>query len=344
MGLLDVWDYIRTSGDRRLRAQGYLSSGVGLLERYRRSSGFWEPHLARNRIAMLEAAGLLKERGGTLLILGAGRLLDVPWQELFPKFNRVVLSDADAAMVPYVERLVSTHRGEKIAPPVFEIGDCSNSLVDLAAWAEHTIQRASSVSQGVKSLSDGFQRAGAEQAPWARTYADLRMVVSTNLLSQLGYFPRTYIQNEFKKRFNEPFTKQNEAAEALERYFDRVRIRHVLDIASQRSATAYVSGDIAVRVYALKNKSEAAQFTKAAPKDAGVELDERGEPRFVWPVEIVENSDPLHGQKIRDLWPEGSTLLLPKKWVWHIVPQGTEKKYQDTGRVHIVEAWTKKPN
>lgn len=342
MGLLDVWDYIRTSGDRRLRAQGYLRSGVGLLERYRRATGFWTPHLENNRAAMMDAARALNAKGGTLLILGAGRLLDVPWAELFPRFDRVVLADADAAMVPYVERMVANHKGEKIATPVFEIGDCTNSLVDLAAWAEYTIHRATSITQGVKALAEGFQSAGAEQAPWARAYPDLRMVVSTNLLSQLGYFPRTHIQSEFKRRFNEPFKKFEEAAEALERYFDRVRVRHVLDMASQKKATAYLSGDIGVVVYALKDRTGEQLLKDGAPRNGGVELNARGEPQFQWPVEIVETSDPLHGQKVKELWPAGTPLQPFKRWAWHIVPQGSEKKYLETGRIHLVEAWTKR--
>ena len=56
---------------------------------------------------------------------------------------------------------------------------------------------------------------------------------------------------------------------------------------------------------------------------------------------LTEHSDPLHGQKVKQLWPRGSRVDAPRRWVWHIVPQGAEKKYQDCGRVHIVEAWTR---
>jgi hypothetical protein len=49
MGLLDLWDYLRASGDARLRKQGYASSGMGILARYRRTAAFWAPHLENNR-------------------------------------------------------------------------------------------------------------------------------------------------------------------------------------------------------------------------------------------------------------------------------------------------------
>src|SRR5436190_5410026 len=104
MALLDLWDYVRASGDRRLRQQGYVQSGMGILERYRKAAGFWGPHLENNRRGMLRATeSFAGKRGGTLMVLGAGRLLDVPWEQIFPLFERVVLADADFCVVPYVE-------------------------------------------------------------------------------------------------------------------------------------------------------------------------------------------------------------------------------------------------
>jgi len=352
VGLRDVWDYIRAKGDPRLRRQGYVSNGVGLLERYRRAERFWEPHLENNRQALREIAAQLagansqqpiansQARGGTLLVLGAGRLLDVPWRELFPLFARVVLADADGAIVPHVERLVAGAPG--VPKPLFEIGDVTASVVDAAAWAEHTIRAAGSASSAAQALAEGFERAGAEQPPWARTYADVRLVVSTNLLSQLGYFPRVHVQTAFRKRFGEPFAEHERAAESLERYFDRVRARHIADVASFKKAWAYVSTDVEVLAYELT--APAAGITSApAPANGGVELNARGDVEFAWPVKVEKCDDPLHGQRVKDLWPRGAKVGPPRRWAWHIIPQGSEKGYLDRGRVHVVEAWVKLP-
>jgi hypothetical protein len=59
-----------------------------------------------NKRCLLDIAQKLRAEGGpggTLVILGAGRLLDVPWETLFPQFERVVLYDADSSIVPFVE-------------------------------------------------------------------------------------------------------------------------------------------------------------------------------------------------------------------------------------------------
>ena len=341
MALLDIWDYVRASGDRRLRKQGYVGAGMGILERYRRVPGFWGPHLERNRANLKQiATQLATSRGGTLLILGAGRLLDVPWEDLFPCFDRVVLADADFGLIPYVERILAA---AKIPAPKieFEIGDLTDSVVDVAAWAEHTIGAAQSPAAAAKSLTTGFDSITPPQAKWARTYSDLRAVVSTNLVSQLGYFPRLHVQKEFRKRFNSEFADQESAAASLENYFNRIRVRHFLDIAQQQKAYVYVASDVQVKVYTLKPARNI--LAESVPPDAGVKLGERGSLVFHWPAEIIDESDPLNGQDLRSLWPANSPLLPPQRWAWHIVPQGSEKKYQDRGRIHIVEAWTRTP-
>jgi len=342
MSLIDIWDYIRAAGDVRLREQGYIASGMGILERYKRAMPFWAPHLERNRRNLLDAAARMSaERGGTLLILGAGRLLDVPWEQLFPKFERVVLVDADATIVSYVERMLAASR-TKIAQPEFEIGDLTACVVDLAAWAQHTIRSASSAAVAARELANGFEQAGTPQPQWARTYSDVRMIVSTNLVSQLGYFPRKHIQAEFKKRFKESFDKHEDAAGRLEKYFERVRVRHLLDIAAHRRAWAYVSTDAQIFTYELDASLRKEFLSKTLPPDAGAALDGNGRIKFAWQASLTQWEDPLNGQNVRDIWPKGTPLEPPQRWVWHIVPQGSEAAYKNNGRLHVVESWVKR--
>ena len=343
MALLDIWDYVRASGDRRLRKQGYVNAGMGILERYRRVPGFWGPHLERNRANLRAiAAQLSPERGGTLLILGAGRLLDVPWEELFPRFERVVLADADFCTVPYVERIVAKAGAGGMPKIEFDIGDLTGTVVDVAAWAEQTIAAAASPAAAARSLADGFDTITPQQAKWAGEFADVRLMVSTNLLSQLGHFPRLYVQTEFRKRFKTEFAEQERAAKSLESYFNRVRARHIAGMARQSKAWIYLASDVEIVVYTLKAVRKI--LSESIPDDAGVKIGADGALRFHWPVEILERTDPLNGQSIRELWPHESILSPPQRWAWHIVPQGSEKKYIDRGRVHIVEAWTRQPS
>jgi len=167
------------------------------------------------------------------------------------------------------------------------------------------------------------------------------MVVSTNLMSQLGHFPRAYVRHEFRKRFNQEFGGWTAGAEALECYFDRVRARHVSDIAAQKSAWAFLASDVGTIEYELEGELKNLS-TVDAPPGGGAPLDDIGDAQFHWPVKITGRTDPLHGQEIRSLWPDGTPLDPPQRWIWHIVPQGIEKRYTTCGRAHVVEAWTKR--
>jgi hypothetical protein len=158
----------------------------------------------------------------------------------------------------------------------------------------------------------------------------------------LGYFPRKYIQGEFKKRFSESLNNYEDAARRLERYFDRVRVRHLLDISMQRRAWAYVSTDVKVFTYRLDVKAAKHFLSQSLPAQAGVTLSDLGKIEMAWPASLEEQSEPLNGQQVLQIWPSDTPLDIPQRWVWHIVPQGSEKTYTDRGRLHVVEAWVKR--
>jgi hypothetical protein len=71
---------------------GYLRECIGIASRHGRLEEVWRPHLEQTRRFILDSA----ERCGPrrhAVILGSGWLLDVPWQELAARFDRVSLVD-----------------------------------------------------------------------------------------------------------------------------------------------------------------------------------------------------------------------------------------------------------
>jgi hypothetical protein len=336
-----VWD-MRQGGDWRLRAQGYASGGMGLVKRHKRSAAFWAPHLEKNHKNILEIADRLEpKRGGTMLVLGAGRLLDIPWEDLFPRFERVVLVDADYTIVPFAEQLIANSKTPNLPKPVFEIGDAAGSVVETAAFAEKTIREASDARAAAKELARGFAEATLPTPAWARKYPDARLVVSANLLSQLAHFPRVYVQGEFRKRFERSMEEGKEAFVALEDYLRRVQTQHVHCLASLTSAWVYLSADVRVFTYDLPADQKRALLEEPVPEEAGFGMNEEGDLLCHWDASIQGQSEPLGGQQIPQMWPPGTPVEGPRRWIWHIVPQGAEQGLQ-FGRIHVVEAWTKK--
>lgn len=340
MGILDFFRN-PNAPDPRMQRQGYSSSGVGLVDRFRRAERFWHPHLARNRKCIETFATRLlgsdETPRGALLVFGSGRLLDVPWRTLFPRFERVVLFDADADSKPQVERMLQESRVPNMPKPEFVIGDLTDSVVEVAHAAEQIVNGAGSAALAERALIEGFSRVQPPRPAWSARYPDARLALSTNLLSQLGYFPRFHVQKVFKARFQQAFENQAHAVEALECYFNRVRAQHVRALAELRAA--YLSADVAVRSYMLDVAGGPKVFEAPLPEDAGAALDNFGEVKLAWPARIKPGLPPLHTQKLGDLWPETSDARRLDSWAWHIVPQGSEKNYEESGRVHVVEAW-----
>ncbi|MDZ5646072.1 hypothetical protein [Nitrospirillum sp. BR 11828] len=74
------------------RRLGYHRQAAAIAARGRRRARDWAPHLENSRRQVAEAAERFG-RGGTLLVLGSGPLLDLPLAALRPRFGRLILAD-----------------------------------------------------------------------------------------------------------------------------------------------------------------------------------------------------------------------------------------------------------
>lgn len=83
---------------------GYFANQNGILQRFLREQGNWEPHLSNSRKAILSEVDRVKPK--TVAILGSGWLLDVPLKELIEQDIRVKLFD-----IAHPAKLVNKYRG-----------------------------------------------------------------------------------------------------------------------------------------------------------------------------------------------------------------------------------------
>lgn len=91
--ILELVEYLLTPCSRAFRRVGYLQGQLGIKVRHRQCRKTWGPHLEHTKSAILSAATQCSQRR-KCVILGSGRLLDVPLQQLSQMFQRVVLVDA----------------------------------------------------------------------------------------------------------------------------------------------------------------------------------------------------------------------------------------------------------
>jgi hypothetical protein len=88
----------------------FVSMGLGIMARYRRCSSFWNSHLEASRAFINSSLASLPERGGKVLILGAGRLLDVDINKILAKVDQVELWDYDIAAVEHLNNVFANKR------------------------------------------------------------------------------------------------------------------------------------------------------------------------------------------------------------------------------------------
>ncbi len=163
----ELFSYLTTSCPPHVRHMDYLSEAIAMRGRYRRNRAAWQSHLDNSRHIVLSAAERCRNRS-TVVILGAGLLLDVPLAELSSLFREVVL--VDIVFLPEARRRTAS---------------CGNVRL-----VQHD------VTCMAKTLYDAI-RLGSRHLPEAAPLVpelneSTGLVVSLNILSQLWVIPRAY--------------------------------------------------------------------------------------------------------------------------------------------------------
>jgi len=164
--LLEALESLATPCPAYLRRLGYRTELVAIGARYRRCRAAWADHLARSH-AVIERAIEHTAKRRTAIILGSGRLLDVPLARLAAAFAHVVLIDA---VHPLPARL-QARRFANVELRAADIGGVLRALSELRR-------------------GDPLPR----PQPFTDLHApDVDLVVSLNLLSQLGVLPEEWL-------------------------------------------------------------------------------------------------------------------------------------------------------
>src|SRR5690242_1514443 len=91
--ILEWLEAALTPCPKDLRDFGYRTELIAIGARHRRCRAAWASHLAHSRRAVERAIARAAGRD-TVIVLGSGRLLDVPLATLAAAFRHVVLVDA----------------------------------------------------------------------------------------------------------------------------------------------------------------------------------------------------------------------------------------------------------
>ncbi len=169
--LVDLLEYLITPCSWQARSVGFLTSSLQVQARYRRCRRAWQPHLDRTRSVILDAAQSCAQRR-KVVILGAGLLHDIPLRELSALFREVVLVDL---VFPWSSRLTAA-RFRNVRCLATDITGTIDALAEAARDPALPLPH---------SAPTLFQND-----------PDLDLTVSVNLLSQLPFIPKRYLQRK----------------------------------------------------------------------------------------------------------------------------------------------------
>jgi hypothetical protein len=145
----------------------YLYEAIAMRGRYRRNRAAWTPHLDNSRQFVLSAADRCRNRR-TVVVLGAGLLLDVPLDALSSLFREVVL--VDIVFLPEVRRRIRPFGNVRLVQ--HDVTGTARGLYDAIRLGSRHLPEAA-------PLLPELQEA-------------VGLVVSLNILSQLWVVPRAY--------------------------------------------------------------------------------------------------------------------------------------------------------
>jgi hypothetical protein len=232
-----------------LRDLGYRTELIAIGARYRRCRAAWSDHLARSRRAIETAIARTRGRD-TAMILGSGRLLDVPLPSLASAFRRVVLVDA---LHPLPARLAVRR------------------YPNVELW-----------SQDITGTIAALHRLAPGGAlPAARSFSPLHgagidLVVSLNLLSQLGVLPAEWIGR-----------RQEPGADAAAEAFSAALARAHLDDLTRCAASVCLITDIEWQHAGADGaivERERSIFGVAPPP---------ADEEWMWPIAPAPENDPV---------------------------------------------------
>lgn len=172
-----LWHSVRTPHRR-----DFVSMGLGIAARAKRCAAAWGPHLHLCKAFQDEAMRRFSH-GGSIAVLGAGRLLDVDLQRLASHFQQIDLYDADPSV------LSCWKRAAEQVPCEVNL-HCRDLTATIDRWDEE-IRHASVTGASLDALTEALTHCAAPTPELAQRYD---AVLSLNLLSQIPLYWRDRVQ------------------------------------------------------------------------------------------------------------------------------------------------------
>lgn len=256
---------------RTLR-DSFIFMGRGIEARFARCERWWAPHIACTQSFLKRYV----QRADDLLVLGAGRLLDVDMSLLLERCQRVHLYDADPGCLAVWKKRAGAEYGRRIRG---HIADCTEVL---GAWSADLTGALRS-----DNLEIFLRARKAPQPLWEGIHYD--GIISLNLLGQIPLYWRDLVIAARP-------TLTHAELEALALSMGGLQLAHLDALQSRGDAWSILLTDSEYYFYDTDNpvwRVESALFGNASRKLHEVYNEERCHEKWLWHVspQYVECDD-----------------------------------------------------
>lgn len=199
------WAELQASSPRQLIPESrsnevagfFLRAGRNIASAQLEYADYWQSHIERSQLGILEAARLVRRRG-TALVLGAGRCWEIPLRELASEFDRVVLVDLDE---PSMTAAVSTLPAALQRKVRIRVSDVTSFAESLMAATARVVEQAQTAAEAFVALESLYDRIELLRRLPDLPQADL--VISSLVLSELVRYPSTYTARLVAQKFDQ---------------------------------------------------------------------------------------------------------------------------------------------
>ena len=198
------WAELQASGPRELIPESgtndvprfFLRAGRNIAAAQLEYADYWQPHIEKSRLGILEAARLVRNRG-TALVLGAGRCWEIPLHDLAVQFDRVVLVDLDE---PSMTAAVSTLPAPLQRKVEVRVSDVTSFAEPLMTATARVVEQAKTAAEAFVALESLYDRIELLRRSPDLPEADL--VISSLVLSELVRYPSTFTARLVEQKFD----------------------------------------------------------------------------------------------------------------------------------------------
>ena len=247
----EAWPTHETVADSTFSELGYASTSAGITRLRDANTAAWREHGVNNKAVLLRGAE--HAAGSRAVVVGAGKLYDIPLRKLAERFEQLLLVDVDAAALTESVKQAGLEpklqaRLSLIQTDVTGINDV---FVDRARAALALSDEVEVYAALLRLLHDYRVDAPPRLFPESVAEGPLDFACSSMVLSQLATPLTQHVEQRFAQRF--PASQRTQAYEfqlALGQFTHRVQAAHVRALLAAAPCIALTS-DIADQKTAL---------------------------------------------------------------------------------------------